>query len=238
MPPKRETLQAKVTDKKQDLPIPEEYLHDELKLTKYLWNFICDCRLQTNPTSSDESSPDGPHRSAEAKQPEPEPEPAEPSRPSNQGTGDRKSSDPVQPEAGDPYTSFYEQTRSRVLKWATDGSLREYKEREEAFRKWREHWREWDEYHRPIPDTDPRLARKEREFQIQQQAKEAAELEQFKKRQQDCSSRRIRRLNFFKYQKEDRDHFSKQQFKQQNSSNQVPGHRGHRSGRGKHYSYL
>ena len=128
-----------MTDKKQDLPIPEEYLHDELKLTKYLWNFICDCRLQTNPTRFDESSSDGTHCSAEAKQPEPsaKPEPAEPSRPSNQGTGDRKSSDPVQPEAGDPYASFYEQTRSRVLQWATDGGLRQYEERE-AWRKWRE----------------------------------------------------------------------------------------------------
>ena len=230
MPPKRETLQAKVTDKKQDLPIPQEYLHDELKLTKYLWDFICDCRLQTNPSSFVESSSDGPHHSAEAKQPEPEP--AEPNRPSNQGTGDRKSSDSVQPEAGDPYTSFFKQTRSRVLQWAIDGGLRQYKEREEAYRKWREEWRDWNDYHRPMPHPHVR------ELQEQQQAKETAELEQFKKRQQECGSRRVRRLNFFKYQKEDRDHFSKQQFKQQNSSNQAPGHRGHRSGRSKHYSYL
>ena len=232
MPPKRETLQAKVTDKKQDLPIPEEYLHDELKLTKYLWNFICDCRLQGNPSRADESSSDGPHCSAEAKQPEPPTKPAESSSPLNQRTGDRKSSDPVQPEAGDPYASFYEQTRSRVLKWATDGSLREYEEQEEAFRKWREEWRDWNDYHRPMPHPHVR------ELQEQQQAEEAAEFEQFKKRQQECGSRRVRRLNFFKYQKEDRDHFSKQQFKQQNSSNQAPGHRGHRSGRSKHYSYL
>ena len=235
MPPKRETLQAKVTDKKQDLPIPEEYLHDELKLTKYLWDFICDCRFQTNPTRFDESSSDGTHRSAETKQPEPA---AEPIRSSNQGTGVRKSSDPVQPEAGDPYASFYEQTRSRVLQWATDGGLRQYKEREEAYRKWREEWRDWNDYHRPMPHPHVR------ELQEQQQAKEATELEQFKKRQQECGSRRVRRLNFFKYQKEDRDHFSKQQFKQcqqQNGTGQAPGHRGHRSGRGKHctrYTYL
>ena len=232
MPPKRETLQAKVTDNKQDLPIPKEYLHDELKLTKYLWNFICDCRLQTNPTRFDEPSSNGSHRSAEAKQPEPA---AEPIRPSNQGTGVRKSSDPVQPEAGDPYASFYEQTRSRALKWATDGSLREYEEQEEAFRKWREEWRDWDDYHRPMPHPHVR------ELQEQQQAEESAEFEQFKKRQQECGNRRVRRLNFYKYQKEDRDHFSKQQFKQQNSSNQAPGHRGHCSGCGKHctcYTYL
>ena len=225
MPPKREKYPSpQPITETQELPIPEELLHDEFELSKYLWDYINSFRCQTNKQHSNQLTCDNSattnvtNNCAQTS--------SCTDRSTDKGTGEQHSSNSLQPKTGHTYTSLFDCTRQAIINWSIEGDIKDFR-REISLMQ--------------------RIKLRDSEQQPQElcclegaQTEKTSSLNQFQKDQQKPNNRHIRRFNYFKYQKKDHDHWRKQQQWEQQQlagcSGQAARNRGRRTSRGHNFT--